>query len=339
MVSWLSGGAVDPPTPAPVPGLTVITAPSSARAPTLARKSTLVAREAAVGHPVRTGRIDTESLDFVFLVAAEVALEPEPLGFVVVVAFPRQDVRARAVEEPPVVRDHHGATREVLKRVLQRGQRFHVEVVGRLVEQDQVAALLEGERQIEPVAFAAGQHARRILLVGALEPERGDVGPRRDLVLADLDVIQLVGHDLPHRLLGVDAATALVDVAELDGLADFDGAAVGLFEADDGLEQRGLADTVGSDDADDAVSGQRERQVLDQRPTVEALVEVLDLDNDVAEPRPGRDLDLLEVELAGLLRLSRHLLVAAQPCLALGLPRFRAGPNPFQLVPQSLLQL
>ena len=39
MVSWLSGGeSVDPSTPVPVPGLTVITAPSYARVPTLVRK-------------------------------------------------------------------------------------------------------------------------------------------------------------------------------------------------------------------------------------------------------------------------------------------------------------
>ena len=45
-----------------------------------------------------------------------------------------------------------------------------VEVVGRLVEQQQVAALLEGERQVEAVALAAGEHAGRLLLVGPLKP-------------------------------------------------------------------------------------------------------------------------------------------------------------------------
>ena len=54
---------------------------------------------------------------------------------------------------------------------------------------------------------------------------------------------------------------------------------------------------------------------------------------------PGRDLDLLEVELAGLLRLGRHLLVALQPGLALGLPGLGARPHPRQLVLQPLLQL
>src|SRR3954468_21584025 len=123
MVSWLSGGEpVVPPTPVPALGLTVIAAPSYARVPTvvgcrrccgrrwtsprcgyMARRSTLVAREAAVGHPVRTGRIDTKSFHFVLLVRREVAFEPEPFGLVVVVALPREDVRTGAVQEPPVV--------------------------------------------------------------------------------------------------------------------------------------------------------------------------------------------------------------------------------------------
>ena len=74
-------------------------------------------------------------------------------------------------------------------------------------------------------------------------------------------------------------------------------------------------------------------------PALEALVEVVDLDHDAAQPRPRRDLDLLEVELAGLLRLGRHLLVALQPRLALGLPGLGAGANPGQFLLQPLLQL
>src|SRR4029077_13672960 len=162
---------------------------------------------------------------------------------------------------------------------------------------------------------------------------------RRDLVLADLDVVQLVGDNLPDRLLGVDAGPRLIDIAELDRVADPDRAAVRLLETHDGLEQRGLPDTVGTDDADDAVSGQRERQILNERASLESLVEMVDLDDDAAEPRPGRDLDLLEVELAGLLGFGRLFLVTAQSGLALGLPRLHAGADPCQLIPEPLLQL
>ena len=72
---------------------------------------------------------------------------------------------------------------------------------------------------------------------------------------------------------------------------------------------------------------------------LEALVEVVDLDDDAAEARPRRDLDLLEVELARLLGFGGHLLVAAQAGLALGLPGLGARPDPCELVLQPLLQL
>src|SRR5688500_17443044 len=84
----------------------------------------LVAAELAVGDPVRPRGVGTEPLDLVLLVALEVALEPEPLGRVLVVALPRQDVGGDAVEEPPVVRRDDGAAGELEQRVLQRLQRL-----------------------------------------------------------------------------------------------------------------------------------------------------------------------------------------------------------------------
>src|ERR1700759_4829962 len=268
------------------------TAPASPRTPALVGL-TLVPRQPSVSHPVWTRRFGSEPFDFVLFVCTEVALEPEPLGLVVVVALPREDVSACPVQEPAVVGNDHRAPGKLLQRVLQRAERLDVEVVGWLVQQDPVPALFQRERQIKPVAFATRQNAGRFLLVGTLETEGRDIGPRRNLVLPDLDVVQSVGDVLPPRLLRVDAGPRLVDVAHLDGLAHLDGAAVRLLEPDDGLEQRGLTDTVGADDADDAVARQRERQILDQRASLESLVEMLDLNHQVAQPRAGRDLDFL----------------------------------------------
>ena len=235
--------------------------------------------------------------------------------------------------------DDHCAARELDQGVLQRTERLDIEVVGRLIEQDQVAALLQGQRQVQPVALTAGEHLGRLLLVGALETEGGEVRTRRHLVLADVDVVQPVGDDLPDALFRIDVLTALVDVGQLDGLADVDDAGVRLLQTDDGLEQGGLTHTVRADDADDAVTRQGERQVLDQDATVEALLQILDLHDLVAKARRGRDLDLLEVQFPVLLGLGGHLLVALQTGLVLGLTCLRGGADPGQLVLQALLQL
>ena len=116
-------------------------------------------------------------------------------------------------------------------------------------------------------------------------------------------------------------------------------ARVGLLVAHDHLEQRGLADAVRADDADQPVARQREAQPVDQHPVAEALAQVGDLDHLVTQPRARRNLDLLEVQLAVLVRLGRHLLVALQPGLALGLAGPRAGADPLQLLLQPLAPL
>src|SRR6516162_2988095 len=108
----------------------------------LATRSPL-AGELAVSHRVRTRSLRTKSLDLVLLVAVEVALEPEPSARVLVGALPREDVRRDAVEEPAVVRGDHRAARKLEQSVLQRSQRLNVEVVGRFVEHEDVAALFQ----------------------------------------------------------------------------------------------------------------------------------------------------------------------------------------------------
>ncbi len=147
-------------------------APESARVPTLVRALiTLVPRQPAMGHSVRTGRLCSESLELVLLIRPEIALEPEPRGLIAGITLPGKDVGAGSVQEPAVVGDHHRTSRKLLQRVLQRTECLNIEVVGGLVEQQKIAALLEGQRQVEPVALTAGEHTGRLLLIGALESE------------------------------------------------------------------------------------------------------------------------------------------------------------------------
>src|SRR5690606_28647573 len=118
----------------------------------------------------------------------------------------------------------------------------------------------------------------------------------------------------------------------LDRLADLELAPVERFEADDRLEQRGLADTVRADDADDAVRRQCEAQAVDEHAVAEALLQLLRVDDDGTEAGPRRDLDLVEVELARAVRLGGHLLVAGETRLRLGLTALGAGAHPLEFV-------
>ena len=67
---------------------------------------------------------------------AEVAFEKRHLA----VAFEGQDVGGDAVEEPAVVADDDGAAGEVFQRFFERAQGVDVQVVGGLVQQQDVGA-------------------------------------------------------------------------------------------------------------------------------------------------------------------------------------------------------
>src|SRR5271167_2896612 len=115
-----------------------------------------------------------------------VAFEPDNFG----ITLEGEDVRRDAVQEPAIMRDDHRATRERDQRVLQRPQGFDVEIIGRFVEQQDIAAGLQYLRQMHSIAFTAGQIADHLLLLHAFEIEAPDVAARGGFVVADLDQIE-----------------------------------------------------------------------------------------------------------------------------------------------------
>src|SRR3546814_15453812 len=105
---------------------------------------------------------------------------------------------------------------------------------------------------------------RSLLLIAALEVERADIGPRRHLVLAEVEALVAARHFLPDILVGVQRVAALVDIAQLHRLADADFDAVRLFRPGDKLEQSGLARAVRLDPADDRARRKDEAKGLDK---------------------------------------------------------------------------
>ena len=104
-------------------------------------------------------------------VVAVVAFEPDDLA----VAFEGQDVGGEPVEEPAVVAADDGAAGEILQPFFQCAQGIHVQIVGRLVEDDEIRALFQHARQMHPIAFAAGEVLHLLLLIRPGEVEAGTV--------------------------------------------------------------------------------------------------------------------------------------------------------------------
>ena len=79
---------------------------------------------------------------------------------------------------------------------------------------------------MDAVPFAARQVADLLLLVLALKIEAGDVGPGVHLAIAHLDRVMTAGDFLVDGLFRVERVAVLIDVAQLDGIADADIAAL-----------------------------------------------------------------------------------------------------------------
>ncbi len=106
--------------------------------------------------------------------------------------------------------------------ILKRCQRFGVEVVGRFVEQEDVAAGLQHLGEVHAVALTAGKVADLLLLVAALEVEGAAIGARIHFELAELDDFGAAGDFLPDGLVAVERVAALVDITKIDRIADAD---------------------------------------------------------------------------------------------------------------------
>ena len=141
---------------------------------------------------------------------------------------------------------------------------------------------------------------------------------------------------LPDVVVRVQVVARLIHVAQLDRVAVFHAALVGLLLSGQHAEQRRLARAVRADHADDPAGRQREAEAVDEQPVAIGLRQPLDLDHLLAQARPVRDDDLRLAD-ALLLGLTGHLLIGRDPGLRLRLAGLGAGADPLQFALQGLL--
>ena len=163
-----------------------------------------------------------------------------------------------------------------------------------------------------------------------LKLKPGRVLARVDHPLAHLQLVEAVGDLLPDGLRRIQRIAGLVDVGELDRVAELELAAVRGLLAGDHPEQGRLARAVGADHPDDARARQLEREGLDQQPIAEPLGQVVRDEHHLAQARSRRDVDLDLVELDVAL-FGDQLLIARQPGLGLRASALRVRADPFEL--------
>ena len=212
-----------------------------------------------------------------------------------------QDRADRAIEQLAVVADDQHGVRIVGEIVLEPQRALEVEVVGGLVEQQQVGLGEQHGGQRHAHAPAAGVLGAGPLLRRLVEAEAGEDarGPGRGRMRADVgeplvDVGDAAGivrrlrlRQQPRALLvggeheldqAVGPAGGLLrHLADAGRAGNVDGAVVGRQLAGDQAQQRGLARAVAADEADLVAGGNAHRRLVEEDAAFDAEGEVVDM--------------------------------------------------------------
>ena len=204
--------------------------------------------------------LGTEAPAAVGIVVGVVAFEPGDLA----IALEGEDVSGDAVEKPAVVGNDDRAPGKLEERLLECAQCVDIEIIGRLVEQQHIGAGLQHLSKVDAVAFTARELTHLLLLVGTPEIEQRTISTAGHLAAPEIDFVLTTRDLLPHRVGRNQSIAGLIDITELDGLADPEAAAVGHLLAGDQAKQRRLARAVWTDYPDDPPGRQAEIEPLDQ---------------------------------------------------------------------------
>ena len=163
------------------------------------------------------------------------------------VSFKSQNVGGDAIQKPAVMADHHNATGKIFKGLLEGSQRIDIQVIGGFIQQQDIGCLLQHQGQMYPVALAAGQQAHFFLLIRTGKIESRHIGPGVDLAISEIDQVFTFGNGFPYGFIGIQHIPALVDIGQLNGLADVNDTGIRFFLIGDHAKEGGLAGPVGAD--------------------------------------------------------------------------------------------
>ena len=101
-------------------------------------------------------------------------------------------------------------------------------------------------------------------MVRSPEIERTTIRTTLHFIATEFDNVLTVRDFLPDRFIRAERITALIDIAEIDRIADPKRTGIRLFLPGDHPEQRRFTGTVRADDTDDRAGRNLEVEIFDQ---------------------------------------------------------------------------
>ena len=125
--------------------------------------------------------------------------------------------------------DNQDAPAEIENGVFEIAQGGHIQIVGGLVQKQDVATPSEQFCQVNPVAFSTGKFTHLFLLIWTFEIEPSDIGCGFDRLSRDFYMLGTAGAFLEHGVFGDQIVTVLVNVGKFYGGTQLEGTGIGLF--------------------------------------------------------------------------------------------------------------
>ena len=186
------------------------------------------------------------------------------------------DRRHDVVQERPVVRHQQDGAVEIQQLLFEQLQRLRVEVVGRLVQHQDVGRFGHQLRQQDSVAFAAGEEFD--FGPGAFRGEQKILQVAVDVLfrVADPDAFGALGDVVGDGPFRVERVALLIEIRHFLPGPDPHGSIVGRQRTEDQLQQRTLSGPVRTDDPDAVAAGDRQIERPEDGFVVERLGDVLE---------------------------------------------------------------
>ena len=181
------------------------------------------------------------------------------------------------LEKIAVVADDHAGEGRALKQVFEPGDSREIEMVGGLVEQQNVGMLHQSFGDGQTLAPASGEFVA--WASKSSKPARPRVSAKRAPRSVPVTAARSNAPSMTVRMVSSGREPGiLLDVAETGALAHGDFAGVGVDLAGENAEQRGFTGAVGADQADAISFGNGERNFLEERIGAEGFRDFLGVD-------------------------------------------------------------
>ena len=246
-------------------------------------------------------------------------------------------MRDDAIHKIAVVRDGNHRAGEAVKIILENCKRFHVEVVRRLVEEEDIRRLHQDVEQLQAAALSAGETGDFRVLQGGGEQEALEHLRGRHRAFRRFDAFGGVADEVNDALRRIELLALLTEEADFHCLPERYFSFVRGEAARQHAQQCALAAAVRPDDAETVAARQEIGKVMKQAAAVIRFSNGLGLDHLFPETaREGGEGELFLLLRSGL---AAQLLKAVDAELRLCAARLRPALYPGKLLFEQRLTL